>query len=98
MNQEMISVQIKRQKMYRLTKDWKIIPKGSGRLWQCKTSSKLPEKTVENFSHTQNAYTKYKTYRKKFPLLKVKLFDLNKTLSLDLAHVDKLAKYNGDAN
>ena len=61
-------------------------------------ASKLPEKTVENFLHTQNAYTKHKTYRKKFPRLKVKVFDLNEIWSLDLAHVDKLAKYNGDVN
>ena len=46
----------------------------------------------------QKAYTKNKTYRKEFPRLKIKLFDLNEIWSLHLAHVDKLAKYNGDVN
>ena len=73
-------------------------PAAYGSVKSLQKASKLPEKTVENFLHTQNAYTKHKTYRKKFPRLKVKVFDLNEIWSLDLAHVDKLAKYNGDVN
>ena len=34
--------------------------------------------------------------RKKFPTLKVIAYDVNEIWSLDLAHVDKLAKENKD--
>ena len=44
----------------------------------------------------KNAHTKHKKYRKKFPTLKVIAFDVNEIWSLDLAHVDKLAKENKD--
>ena len=82
----------------RMKKLYRKGPAAYGSVKSLQKASKLPEKTVENFIHTQNAYTKHKTYRKKFPRLKVKVFDLNEIWSLDLAHVDKLAKYNGDVN
>ena len=45
---------------------------------------------------SQQAYTKYRPYRKNFPRLKVIVNDLNEIWSLDLAYVDKLSKYNGN--
>ena len=59
-------------------------------------ASGLSSKTVERFLETQNAYTKYRSYRRNFPRLKVIVNDLNEIWSLDLAYVDKLAKYNNN--
>ena len=55
----------------------------------------VPSK-VKLFLEGKNAHTKHKKYRKKFPTLKVFAYDINEVLSLDLAHVDKLAKENKD--
>ncbi len=41
-----------------------------------------------------DAHTEYGTYRSKFPRLKVLTYDINEIWSMDLAFVDKLAKYN----
>ena len=82
----------------RLRKLYRKGPAAYGCVKSLQKASKLPEKTIDSFLHTQNAYIKHKTYRKKFPRLKVKVFDLNEIWSLDLAHIDKLAKYNGDVN
>ena len=49
------------------------------------------------FLEGKNAHTKHKKYRKKFPTLKVIAYDVNEIWSLDLAHVDKLAKENKEA-
>lgn len=56
--------------------------------------SKLPRYQVEKFLQSVNAHTKYKTFRKNFPRLKVLAYDINEIWSADLAYVDKLAKYN----
>ena len=49
---------------------------------------------VESFSQSQNSHTKYRQYRRRFPRLKVIAYDINEIWSIDLAYVDKLAKYN----
>ena len=46
------------------------------------------------FLEGQNAHTKHKKYRKRFPTLKVIAYDINEIWSLDLAYVDKLAEKN----
>ena len=58
--------------------------------------SGLSASKVLSFLHSKPAYTKYRTTRKKFPRLKVIAFRINEIWSLDLAYVDKLAKYNKD--
>ena len=44
--------------------------------------------------HTEPAYTKYRTIRRKTPRLKLIVYDIEKLWSIDLAYVDKLADYN----
>ena len=56
----------------------------------------LKTSKVKLFLEGQNAHTKHKKYGKKIPTLKVIAYDLNRIWSLDLAHVDKLAKKNKD--
>ena len=43
---------------------------------------------------TKPSFTKYRSIRLKFPRLKVFVKDINEIWSPDLAHIDKLAKYN----
>ena len=57
-------------------------------------ATKLPRKKIENFLHTRNAHTKYRQVRRNFPRLKVIAYDINEIWSIDVAYVDKLAKYN----
>ena len=49
---------------------------------------------VKHFLHTEPAYTKYRTFIRKMPRVKVIVHDVNEVWSLDSAYVDKLAKYN----
>ena len=58
--------------------------------------SKLPMTKVKLYSETKPSLTKYRAQRLNFPRLKVIVKDLNEIWSLDLSHVDKLAKYNCD--
>ena len=58
------------------------------------TQSKLPLGKVQSYSETKPSFTKYRSILLKFPRLKVFVKDINEIWSLDLAHVDKLAKYN----
>ena len=51
---------------------------------------------VKMYLETKPAFTKHRTQRLNFPRLKVIVNDLNEIWSLDLPHVDKLAKYNRD--
>ena len=51
---------------------------------------------VKMYLETKPSFTKYRAQRLNFPRLKVIVNDLNEIWSLDLAHVDKLAKYNRD--
>ena len=49
---------------------------------------------MKHFLHTEPAYTKYRTVRRKTLRLKVILYDINEIWSIDLAYADKLADYN----
>lgn len=56
--------------------------------------TKATKQEISNFLNTTNSYTKYKNVRRKFQRLKVMAFDINEIWAMDLAYVDKLAKYN----
>ena len=43
----------------------------------------------------KDAHTKYRQIQRKFPRLKVIAYEINEIWSIDVAYVDKLAKYNG---
>ena len=49
---------------------------------------------MKRFLHTEPAYTKCRTVRRKTPGLKVIVYDIDEIWSIDLAYVDKLANYN----
>ena len=49
---------------------------------------------MDYFLHQKNAHTKYRQVRRRFPRLKVIAYDINEIWSIDVAYVDKLAKYN----
>ena len=51
---------------------------------------------MRSYLETKPSSTKYRSIRLKFPRLRVIVKDNNEIWSLDLAHVDKLAKYNRD--
>ena len=56
--------------------------------------SKLPRRKVEQFLQGKPAHTKYRQLQRKFPRLKVIAYDIDEIWSIDVAYVDKLAKYN----
>ena len=56
------------------------------------TQSKLPLGKLQSYLETKPSFTKFRSIRLKFPRLKVFVKDINEIWSLDLAHVDKLAK------
>ena len=57
-------------------------------------ATKLPRKKIENVLQTKKARTKYRQVQRNFPRLKVIACDINEIWSIDVAYVDKLAKYN----
>ena len=59
-------------------------------------ATNLSQQEVIYFLHSELAYTKYRTVNQKTPRLKVIVYDIDEIWSLDLAYVDKLAKYNHD--
>ena len=69
-------------------------PASYGSIKRLQTQSKLPIGKVLSYLETKPSFTKYPSIRLKFPRLKVFVKDINEIWSLDLAHVDKLAKYN----
>ena len=69
-------------------------PAAYGSIANLQKVTKLSKPKVRFYLATQNAHTKYKTSRRKFPRLKVIAFRINEIWSVDLAYVDKLAKYN----
>ena len=71
-------------------------PASFGSSKRLKDFSKLPMTKVKMYLETKPSFTKYRAQRLNFPRLKVIVNDLNGIWSLDLAHVDKLAKYNRD--
>ena len=56
--------------------------------------SKLSLGKVHSYLETKPSFPKYRSIRLKNPRLKVFVKDISEIWSLDLAHVDKLAKYN----
>ena len=69
-------------------------PASYGSTKRLHNQSKLPLGKVQSYLETKPSFTKYRSIRLKFPRLKVFVKDINEIWSLDLAHVDKLAKYN----
>ena len=59
-------------------------------------ATNFSQQKIKNFLHTEPVYTKYRTVIQKAPHLKVIFHDIDLIWSLDLAYVDKLAKYNHD--
>ena len=60
----------------------------------CKKPLRLSRKKVETFHENKNAHTKYQQARQKFSRLKTIAYDINQIWSIDVAFVDKLARYN----
>ena len=52
-------------------------------------------KKIKMYLETKPSFNKYRSRRLRFPRLKVVVNDINEIWSVDLAYVDKLAKYNG---
>ena len=71
-------------------------PAAYGSVKNLQRVTNLKPSEVKLFLEGKNAHTKHKKYRKKFPTLKGIAYDINEIWSLDLAHVDKLAKENKD--
>ena len=69
-------------------------PASYGSIKRLQTQSKLPLGKNQSYLETKPSFTKYRSIRLKFPRLKVFVKDINEIWSLDLAHVEKLAKYN----
>ena len=67
-----------------------------GSVKNLKDETKLPRLKVRHFLHSEPAYTKHRAVRRKIPRLKVIVYDIDEIWSVDLAYVDKLAKYNKD--
>ena len=76
------------EKMY--TQD----PAAYGSVQNLTKASKLPKSKVENFLADTDAHTKYRLPRKKFPRLKVQAHRINEFWSIDVAYMDKSAKFN----
>ena len=71
-------------------------PAAYGSVKNLQRITNLKPSKVKLFLEGKKANIKHKKYRIKFPTLKVIAYDKNKIWSLDLAHVDKLAKENKD--
>ena len=69
-------------------------PASYGSIKRLQTQSKLHIGKVQSYLETKPSFTRYRSIRLKFPRLKVFAKDINEIWSLDLAHVDKLAKHN----
>ena len=69
-------------------------PASFGNAKRLQILSKLSIKKVKMYLETEPCFTKYRSRRLRFPRLKVIVNDLNEIWSVDLAFVDKLAKYN----
>ena len=55
---------------------------------------KRPRKKVETLLGSKKAHTKYRQFRRKFPRLEIISCGIDEIWSIDVAYVDKLAKYN----
>ena len=69
-------------------------PASFGNAKRLQNLSKLSINKVKMYLETKPSFTKYRSRRLRFRRLKVIVSDLNEIWSVDLAFVDKLAKYN----
>ena len=69
-------------------------PAAYGSARNLQKSTNLKPSRVKLFLYGKNAHTKHKKDRKTFSTLKVIAYNINEIWSLDLPHVDKLAKEN----
>ena len=70
-------------------------PASFGSAKRLQNLSKLSTKKIKMYLETKPSFNKYRSRRLRFPRLKVVVNDINEIWSVDLAYVDKLAKYNG---
>ena len=69
-----------------------------GSAQKLKEESKISRSIAKHFLHTEPAYTKYRTVRRKKPRLKVIVYDIHEVWSIGLAYVDKLSDYKNIKN
>ena len=69
-------------------------PLSFGNPTQLKSQSKLSFGKVQSYLESKPSFTKHRPIHLRFPRLKVIAKDINEIWSVDLADVDKLAKYN----
>ena len=65
-----------------------------GSIANLRKATGLSWRKVESFLEGKNAHTKYRQFPRSFTRLKVIAYDINEIWSVDVAYVDKLAKYN----
>ena len=63
-----------------------------------KRASKCSYRQMDNYLNCSETYTKFKQTENRFPRLKVQSFRLNEIWSVDLAHMQKLSRYNHGVN
>ena len=73
-------------------------PASFGNAKRLQILGKLSMKKVKMYLKTKPSFTKFRSRCFTFPRLKVIVNDLNEIWSVDLAFVDKLAKYNSGVN
>ena len=69
-------------------------PAAYGSARNLQATSKMPKAKIDTFLQQKDAHTKYRQIQRNFPRLKVIAYEINKIWSIDVAYVDKLAKYN----
>ena len=69
-------------------------PAAYGSAKNLQETSKMPKAKIDTFLQQKDAHTKYRQIQRKFPRLKVIAYEINEIWSIDVAYVDKLAKYN----
>ena len=69
-------------------------PAAYGSVQNLTKASKMSKSKVETLLADTDAHTKYRTPRKKFPRLKVQVYRINEIWSIDVAYMDKIAKFN----
>ena len=73
-------------------------PASFGNAKRLQNLREISMKKVKMYLESKPSFTKYRSRHLRFPRLKVNVNDLNEIWSVDLAFVDKLAKYNSGEN
>ena len=60
----------------------------------CRGAAKCRKQKKDTFLQQKDVHTKYRQIQRKFPRLKVIAYKINEIWTIDVAYVDKLAKYN----